>query len=130
LPEEQYNSSIPFGYDLLNTIVLPAFQSQQPNLVGENLSVLITIIENMAILAEKEPQIAEQACRNMLESLLGSTRESLKEFLASINVDEEYDEVDEKKLSFHSAKQEENMEPKVVQRSQTAEYLLKRWLRR
>lgn len=130
LPEEQYNSSIPFGYDLLHSIVLPAFQSQKTNLRGKNRSVLTSIINNMSILAEKEPQIAEQACRSMLENLLGSTRESLKEFLASINVNEEYDELDEKKLCFHTAKKEEKIEPKVVERSETAEYLLKRWLMR
>jgi hypothetical protein len=134
LPEEQYNETIPFGYDLLKSIVIPAFTQQRKECSKEHVVILDQLIESMGQLAVKEPIVAEKACRKMLEDLFSSSRQSLKEFLSTISkqheeeVDFEIDEQDAQKLSFHST--EAVQAPIVHYRSQIGEYLLKRWLKR
>lgn len=87
--------------------------------------------------------MGENACRSMLESLFSSSRQSLKEFLASISSsalpesgDEgdlyDFDELDTKKLDLHisqsGTEQQVTKIPSHRQyRSEIAQILLDRW---
>ena len=109
----------------------------------ENKSLLSEAIECLRKLSIVEPVVGENACRSMLEALFTSTRQSLKEFLASISashpiVDEEgdlydFDELDTKKLDLHIGKQVAMVkEPAKIPshreyRSEIACILLDRW---
>jgi hypothetical protein len=135
LPTDQYNETIPFGYDLLKTIVIPAFSEQRKDCSRQNRIALDQLVENMEQLAAKEPVLAEHACRKMLENLFSSSRESLKEFLATISMKQEeerefeLDDQDAQKLSFHSVRPAKQI-PIIHYRSQIAEYMLRRWISR
>lgn len=146
LPQDQEVS--PLGCDLLKTIIIPAFASQIKDCASPDGKKLL---DQMVILLKEfariEPVCGEQACRIMLEALFGSTRESLKEFVASISqkpvnpshIDNEgdlyeFDEIDEQKLDFYSIKQEEAQylitSKHQEYRSAIGECLLNRWIQR
>jgi serine/threonine protein kinase len=134
LPEQQYQEMTPFGYDLLKTIVIPAFAKQRGNCNEANQIIMDQLIDRMGQLAVKEPVAAEQACRKMLEDLFSSSRQSLKEFLATISKkqdeeDFELDDQDAQKLSFHSTSSSKSVKL-LHYRSKVAECLLQRWLKK
>jgi hypothetical protein len=135
VPMLEYSETTPFGYDLLKTIVMPAFTAQRRDCSQSNRVLLDEMIEKLGLLALKEPVVAEQACRKMLEDLFASSRQSLKEFLATISKregdDDDFvlDDLDTEKLSFHSQSGPKQT-PIIEFRSKVAEYLLQRWLKR
>jgi hypothetical protein len=70
LPQENYKNVIPLGYDILKTIVIPAFEKvRSKTSQDQGRDALINIIKSMNLLAIKSPLIAEQACRTMFEDL-------------------------------------------------------------
>jgi hypothetical protein len=102
------------------------------------LEQVLLLLKDLSV---REPLASEQACRKMLEDLFGSTRQSLKEFMASIsqpaNLPEvdlyDFDEQDEKKLDFHSVKQDDRDDTVTPSsnrefRTHIAECLLQRWI--
>ena len=138
-PEEQYYEGMPpFGRELLKSIVIPAFTSQKQYVSAEGKTCIERIAFHLGNLAQNEPQAAENACRNLLENMLNSSRQSLREFIASVTVkkDMEYfndfEETDNSKLNFYIAHEEQDV-PVVVhtpQQSRIAEKLLLRWIKR
>ncbi|KAJ3370862.1 Serine/threonine-protein kinase 25 [Kappamyces sp. JEL0680] len=143
-PLRTHQDSIPFGSELLQSIIIPAFQRQRNAVDVNNRVLLDQLIGHLRDLALKEPVAGEHACRKMLEDLFGSTRQSLKEFLASISQPQsspeeidlyDFDEQDEQKLDFHSIKQDFDRDPVTTSscrefRSEIGEVLLERWLKR
>ena len=95
-------------------------------------------------LSNCEPVIGENACRSILEYLFTSTRQSLKEFLASIAVGTpnenegdsyDFDELDSQKLGMHIVNQSDSEKLTKIPsyreyRSEIACVLLERWIPR
>lgn len=63
LPEDRYDAPPPFGYDLMRSIVIPAFSAQPQSPLLSNL------IEALNKIAVQDPAVAEAACRKMLEDI-------------------------------------------------------------
>jgi serine/threonine protein kinase len=134
-----YREEIPLGYDLMKSIVIPAFADQKSSSNEESKICLDSIIKSLELLAMKDPKAAEHACRRLLENILGSTRQSLKEFVASITIHsldnyQDFDEQDSEKLD--NIRVEEIPGTKSTtscgdeKQSKIALYLLKRWMQR
>lgn len=110
-----------------------------------NQPILDQLLRDMKSLCVEEPAAGEQACRTMMEDLLTSSRQSFKEFLASLGhysnsptVEADvfdFDDQDVEKLGRHSVKQSEenrltHIPPHTEYRSKTGTYLLERWMKR
>ena len=138
LPEQQYHDSAPFGRELLKSIVIPAFSSQLNAVSAEGRTCIERVSFHLGNLAQSDPEAAENACRCLLENMLNSSRQSLREFVASVTVkkDMEYfndfEETDQHKLNFYIAheQQEAPIMKHTPQQSRIAERLLLRWIKR
>ena len=137
-PEQKYSDSGPFGAELLKSIVIPAFSSQTATVGQEGKACIERISVHLKNFAQLEPQAAENACRNLLESLLCTDRQSLREFVASVTVKNEmeyfndFEESEHHKLNFYiSCEQQEIPAPiQPAHQSRVAEKLFLRWIKR
>lgn len=150
MPEENYNPDTPLGWDLLDSIMIPAFSKQRENIPSSEsrlkLDQITAILKEFAV---REPEASEKACRMIVEDLFASSRQSFKEFVASLaiptlakidynkddnnNDDYDFDEQDEKKLEVYQSLKEEAVKiPPLTNEYQSdiSRFLLERWIKR
>lgn len=140
-PRDNYQSEIPLGLDLMQTFLIPAFASQKSHL-GNNSSnpILDDLCKALKSLGNKEPKCCENACRMIVQDLFASSRQSFKEFVASLalshaeSLSDGDNFIDPSELQKKLNVKKDDISTEVVlnfdYRSEIASHLLRRWVSR